>query len=586
MSLASSLIISLSGLSTTSTQLELASNNIANANVQGYTRKTAIVSTAALGSVGGGTQVDGFLRASDNALYTTLTVATSNASLRSTQDDYLQQVQNILGTASSNDPTLSSAMTDFTTAWSQLAASPESLVAKRQVVQDANTLTEEVQRLASAVENLDRQCRADVESTISDLNSYLVQIKDLNQKIAQAVNANQSAGDLQDKRDQLVLKVSEITGVTVLQRNFGQIALYTSTGYQLVDGTSAREFTYDGADVTSTNNLDLSLNTALSGGKLQALINFRATTTPVSTDPSANVIQKLRDQLDMVVDMFTSQITTATSGEATFAAAYDSPTDATFAAASITGGLTFTAATAGVNGNNITVTLEDDPVNVGNYMATITYGATTEVYDNLSDGAVPGVHDVWTSLQTAIAGPPASALVTVAIDGLGNADPALLVPIVPPIQLAGGTNDSVTTQAGELAAGFFTGTDRTTFAVNATLLAGTVTVKAAAADEVSDALLDATRAFSADGIAVTSTSYLTATTSSLTSFQQAANNIATLKTTASDQRSYLEEKLTNQTNVNIDTEMVNLVTLQNTYAASAHCMSVVKDLFQVLENLL
>ncbi|MFA6279442.1 MAG: flagellar hook-associated protein FlgK [Bdellovibrionales bacterium] len=586
MSLTSALTISLSGIQAASTQLELTSSNISNAATTGYTAKQTTLASATLGSIGGGVKVVGFTRSENNALYTTLTKATSSASLRATQDTYLQQIQDILGTSQSDSPTLTVALSDFINAWKDLAASPESLVAKRQVVQDASTLVDEIQRIASETESLDRQCSNDIGNTISDLNSYLGQIKDLNQKISQATNSRLSSGDLQDQRDQLVLKVAQITGVTVLARDFGQIALYTATGYQLVDGSSARTFSFDGTNVTTTTNTGLSLNAALSGGSLEALVNFRATAVTVSADPATNVIQKMRSQLDSIVSAFTGLTTTATSGAISFATAYNSLPDVTFAATTLTNALTFTAASSGSLGNNITITLDNDPVNIGNYMATITNGTTTEVYDNLSDGAVPGTHDVWTNLAAAIAGGP-STLVTTAVDGTGNLDPTTLtLPSSPAYQLTGGHSNIVPVQAGELATDFFTGTNRTTFAVNEALLDGTATAKAAAASIVTDALLDATRVFSADGLAVASANYSSLVTSSLTTFQQAASNISTLKTTDENARAYLEEKFSNETGVNVDNELVNLTTLQNSYAASAHAMSVVKDLFTTLEQLL
>lgn len=468
MSLASALTISLSGIRASSSMIELTSSNISNASTEGYTTKRAVVNSTTLGGLGAGTEVSGFRRAENNALYITLTKATSNEGLRSKQDDYLQQVQDILGTSGSDDPGLTSALSDFINSWKELAATPESAVNGRQVVQDAVVLSDEIKRVANEVEELDRQCQAEVNSTLADLNSYLEQIKDLNTKIAQAYTSNLSTGDLQDQRDVLTLKVAQITGITVLERNYGQVALYTSTGYQLVDGGACRSFSYDGTDITSSINPGLSLNTALGGGSLQALVDFRATSTPASTDPAINVIQKLRDQLDAIAGAFLNTVTTATSGEDTFAAAYNDATTAT----------------------------------------------------------------------------------------------------------------------GELDEDFFVGTNRTNISVNPDLLDGTSDVKAGAAQAVTDAMLDATRTFSADGLSISSASYTSLFTSSLTVFQQAANNIATLQDTAERAMDYLKEKYTNETNVNVDEELVNLVTFQNSYAASAHAMSVIQEMFTKLEQLL
>ncbi len=475
MSLFSSLGIAQSGLVAVSTQLQITANNVSNAGTEGYTKKSAVISSASLGSSGGGVQISGFTRATDATLFTTLTKATSNAGLRAAQDEYLQQVQDIYGTSSSDDPALSEAVTEFVNSWTSLASEPESSVVQQNVIQSSVNLVDELHRLSEEVEALDRQCREDINSTLTDLNSYLQQVRDLNEKISLATTSGTSAGDLEDQRDQLILKISEITEVRVMERANGQVALYTSTGYQLIDGATVRSFAYDGTNIYDENNPALPLNGALTNGKLQALVSFRDTsaTATSSTDTSVGVIQKMRDQLDAIAYSFLTPTTTATSGEATFAAAYDAAT---------------------------------------------------------------------------------------------------------------GT-------AGELAADFFDGYDPLTsegarflIEVNAALLDGSASIKLEASSTVVDALIDSTRTFSASGLTTSGSSYSTLVTSSITRFQQAASNAATLSDNAAAQEDYLTEKLTNATNVNTDEEMISLVTLQNIYAANARVLSVIQELFSVLQS--
>ena len=134
MSLFSSLNVALSGLQAITTQMQVVSNNIANASNAGYTRKLALTQAVTLGGEGGGTQINGFSRASDDALATTLNTSISDTGLRSTQNDYLKQIENILGSTDSTNPPLSSAISDFAAAWRQLASAPEDNVGQRQVV--------------------------------------------------------------------------------------------------------------------------------------------------------------------------------------------------------------------------------------------------------------------------------------------------------------------------------------------------------------------------------------------------------------------------------------------------------------------
>jgi flagellar hook-associated protein 1 FlgK len=151
--------------------------------------------------------------------------------------------------------------------------------------------------------------------------------------------------------------------------------------------------------------------------------------------------------------------------------------------------------------------------------------------------------------------------------------------------------NGATTNTGELASGFFTVTldgsgnpEPSSLAVNASLLNGTASVKAASGPAVVTALA-ATRSFTADGLSASGT-YSDLSTAILSNFQQAANTLSTQSATATSQQSYYQQSLSNATGVNVDNELVQLTTLQNSYAASAHVISTVNQMFQTLTAIL
>lgn len=144
---------------------------------------------------------------------------------------------------------------------------------------------------------------------------------------------------------------------------------------------------------------------------------------------------------------------------------------------------------------------------------------------------------------------------------------------------------NATGTAGE-ASSIFTGTTINDFAVNASLLDGTETIKRSSATPVCAALKDSTRTFSATGLTVTSASYTSFVTSILTSMQEAASSVQTNATASTSQRQYLATTLANETGVDTDTETVKLTTLQNAYAACAKVMSVIQNMFDELESMM
>lgn len=323
MTLLSALAVSLTGLQTTTSQMQLVASNISNAQTEGYSKQTAVIESVQLGADAGGSRIVGYERVTDEGTYESLIDATSEDGLYSTQDRYLQNVEAIFG-SNISDPALSDSISAFASAWRELSASPESTTQQKQVIQAGVNMAEELQSVSSSVEELDRNVLSDINTTVSDLNAYLEQIRDYNKKISSAYGAHQPTGQLEDSRDQIILKIAEITKVNVMSRGQGQVALYTPEGYVLIDG-SPQTFSFDGTDLHSESNPGLSLNNVLTGGSLEAAVNFRAdyssSGADASTNPATEVIRKLRSQLDAIADAF---LEISATDPATFAYAYNS----------------------------------------------------------------------------------------------------------------------------------------------------------------------------------------------------------------------------------------------------------------------
>lgn len=461
MSLTSALSTALSGLQSATVQLQLTANNISNANTPGYTAKKANLTAAAFGGAGAGVTITGFTRAASDALFKSYNAATSESSLLGTQDSYLKQVQTILDSTDSN-PALSDAISKFSAAWTALQAEPESSIKQTAVVQAGTNLASIVGNTASQISALDRQVKSDLSSNVTRLNNDLTQVQTLNTEIASAMANNQSPGDFEDQRDTLVNDISSLTNVNILSRSNGGIALYTSDGVPLIDG-QPQTFSYDGGTNTITGGGGQDVTANLSGGALQASIQFRATAVTPSTSPAVNVIQKLNDQLSAIVSAFTSR--TNPSGATTFAAAYN-------------------------------------PAN--------TSGA-----------------DFFTA----------------------------------------------------------TGTDPATFAVNSNLISGASSIPQANVTATANTF-SASFNFTASGLSLTGATYATLGTNILSNFQQAANTVDASSQSAAQQQKFYQQSLTNATGVNVDSELVNLTTLQNSYAASAHVISTISDMFKTLISIL
>jgi flagellar hook-associated protein 1 len=464
MSLFTSLSTSLTGLQASSVQLQVISNNIANAGREGFTQKRATVESINLGETTGGVRVSGNTRLTSDALFRSLRDSLTDDGLRSTQNEYAKRLTELFG-INIGQVELTNAYDRFANAWRLLQSSPESAVRQREVIQTGMDFAGEVRRLSAGIEELERNARAETTATVTALNAALANVATLNQQISDARINNQPSGDFEDQRDQILKEIAGYVDITILPRDRGQAAIYTKNGYNLLD-VEARTFSFDGTNLTAAGSSS-SLNSIMTGGKIQALINFRADNSPAtaSTDAGTEVVRKLRSVLNGIYSAFT---TSSAGPPATFAYAYNTPTAAT----------------------------------------------------------------------------------------------------------------------GELATGFFTGTDRTNFDVATALKNGTSTVKVAAADDVTTALNDNTRTFSADGLSISNASYGSLVREIASQTQENARIIKNYADVTKAQKDFFKERYENQTGVNIDNELVALTTLQNSYSASARVISVVNELFDIIEGLL
>lgn len=464
MSLTGALNAALSGIKVSTTAVQVISSNVSNAQTTGYTDKSLSLSESVVGTSYGGVEISSYNRVSDSVLSATLNSATTTSSYYSTQDSFLTQIQNILD-SSASPPALASAVSNFQSAWTAYSASSNSSADEANVISTGEQLATTINSIASQISSLKTNVESDLSTSVSTLNTDLQQVQTLNTQIQSAIASNQSPSDLEDQRDTLINNISALTNVQVMTRSDGTVALYTSNGTALLDGT-AQTFSVSNDQVV--NALGANVSSALGGGTLQAQTDFLSTDTS-NTGNGVAVISKLTAQLQSFASQFTS-----TSSASSFASTYDS--------------------------------------------------ATTD------------------------SGELASSFFTYSTDGNGNID-------------------------------------LTSFAVNSALVNGTSTVKAAAATSVANSFT-ATNSYTSGGLTVTNQTYAGIANSILSYFQQAANSVAASSTTASAQQSYYQSALSKETGVNTDTELVNLTSWQNAYAASAHVISTIEAMFTTLENMI
>jgi flagellar hook-associated protein 1 FlgK len=294
MSLNTSLTTALSSLSAFTAAIENTSNNIANANTPGYTRKIAVLSEAAPTENGGGTGVvlQGYESIRDGMLQGQIQAQTQEQSKSNTELSAMQQVQPAFTTSAQD---IGTQMSSLFSSVSALSTNPGSTASRQAFLAAANGVANAFHATSSAVKSQQVALNAQVSDTVTQINSLTQQIAALNPQIQSLQTSGKDASAAQDQQDQLILKLSGLTNVGITQAD-GSITVTTGNGTALVAGShsSALQATLGPGGVEQVlddNGEDIT--SSITGGTLGGAINTRD-----------NVLAGLASKLDTLASQF------------------------------------------------------------------------------------------------------------------------------------------------------------------------------------------------------------------------------------------------------------------------------------------
>jgi flagellar hook-associated protein 1 len=274
----------LRGLLANQAAIDTTGHNIDNANTPGYSRQTADMTEStpltipAYSNVsGGGVQVGtGVDVATINRIrntfldvqYRTQNTAYNSAS---TETGILDQVQTGLAEPSSNG--ISSQLSAFWSAWSDVANAPQSTAARQTLIDSATTLTNSFNQLDQQLSTIQTQAGqqyTDLTGTTGQVDSDATQIATLNQSISAAMAAGQNPNDLLDKRDALIDDLSSLAKVSVSDPS--------GNGMVTVGFGDAAIPLVSGSTVTWPQTM-----TSAAGGELGALLSLSGSSGQIAT---------------------------------------------------------------------------------------------------------------------------------------------------------------------------------------------------------------------------------------------------------------------------------------------------------------
>lgn len=302
-------------------QLGLVAENVAKADDPNRSRHSLEQTSDNQGNAG----IAQYKRQVDVALRVQLEQTISEESGAATTADYMRKATDLLGTTAGKPP-VTDALDKFETAWKELAATPESTVAKGQIVVHGEDLARELRRLNDGIASIEKQLDTDINQSVDKLNAALSSIDELNTNILVTRGAGDPTMEMEDRRDALVREVAGMMSIRTVERGDGKLSIFTTSGVSLLDAAPVK-FTYDNGQLRSSAS-DRDLTGMVRDGKLGALLELRSDGSvqdppqPASNLPGAEILRKLRSQTQAIAEAF---LGSTKPGEPTsFADAYTS----------------------------------------------------------------------------------------------------------------------------------------------------------------------------------------------------------------------------------------------------------------------
>lgn len=242
-SIGSLLSVAKSAIAAHQVAMQTVAQNVANAEVEGYSRQRAelvpSLPTRFPGySIGTGVSVDGVIRLRDQLLDASYRREASGRASYAMRMDLLAEIEGVLGEPSETG--LANTLDQFWNSWNDLANNPGNPAAQAVVRQRGQQVAYTLNTYATRLDDLANRARARLSSMVAEVNTLAQQVASVNRSVTAAEVGGVMSPDLRDTRDRLADQLSRMAGVRVEMQKDGTMGVYLGT-MMLVDRGAARE---------------------------------------------------------------------------------------------------------------------------------------------------------------------------------------------------------------------------------------------------------------------------------------------------------------------------------------------------------
>lgn len=620
MSLGSALAIAMSGLRANQSALSIVSSNIANAQTPGYVSEGINQVAVQTGDNGASVIVTGVNRQLDQFIQSQLRTETSGGAYADQMASVLTQLQSVYGTPGAAG-SLESAYSNFTTALQSLSTTSGTSSSQISAATAAQSLVQQLNATTQGIQTLRSNAEQDLDISVGQANTAMSQIAQLNTRLQGLKPTDPAAATLMDQRDKAIDQLSQLMDIRVSSNGNNQTSIYTTNGVELV-GAQASKLSFNSQGTLNANSQWNGNPAKSSAGTITCTLANGATVDMIATNSIGSgqigADLMLRDktlvQAQTQVDQLAASMASALS---------DKTTAGTAAPAALAPKAGFDLDTSNVlPGNTINLTYTDAATNTKHNVTIVRVDDPTAL--PLSNpGGNPnnpvigvnfsgGMASVVAQLNTALGGAnlqfsnPSGSILRVVDSGTSAATVNAASVTTTATSLAGGSAQlPLFTDGNSLYTGVITGAGS-----QLTGLAGRITVNSALltnpsnftvystspptnagdttrSDFLYSQLTTGTFTYSPQtGLGSAASPFKGTISSYMEQFLSQQGNASTSATQLQQGQDVvvntLQQKMKATSGVNIDSEMANLIALQNSYAANAHVMSVVQTMMTSL----
>ncbi|BEE11932.1 flagellar hook-associated protein 1 [Aeromonas veronii] len=290
--------IGASGLNAAQIALNLTAQNIANVNTIGYSRQEAMMgSLSGFGRLdnGAGVEVTGVRRVTDDYLVAQHWRSRSATGSSYSFHQYINTTEQLLGSESMN---IAKGLDSFFASLSAALDSPETPAQRSQIVSSAGALANRFTQLDESLVTQEKQIDDQLSSTVSQVNSYLSQLAELNVQIGDQAAKGVNTSALEDSREQVVRELSTYMEVRVNRQSDGAFAISLPQGQPLVLGGSSSTLALAGDKLSLAFGGQTFEVPKLHGGSLAGVMDYRTTVLRPTREALNQIASKLADEFN------------------------------------------------------------------------------------------------------------------------------------------------------------------------------------------------------------------------------------------------------------------------------------------------